>query len=417
MLDSVSDTIAQKFYELKLEHEALVEAISQFNKFRIDRKHKATLLTKKEQNLVELRKVQFEISQELVTTNIFKMKNNWFIIGQQKGKKRDFFLMGLKDEITKEEVEDVLQGKLVSNAGAKLKNLRDKRKYTNHRKEISERAKEILFSLCEDKKLETFQTTDGFLFVTEHAFLRWEERVLKNKKKSLSKELKLQREQEIRKVFSRSKKVYFQERTGRTYFLDDETMILFCVQDNTIISLWINEYGFSSEKINREITYMQLNYLKEIKGEIEKLKEQNNEKREKINKEKEEVLSTITSMEKELEELKRKTDALKHNIATSKNIINTKKMEEDKLKKDEQNKFNELKKEEAVLFSKFTADIGEDLEEKTKEAILASVGIAQSKKKIFDSVKIKTEKEIVEPLRGFLEELSIIETTNKDFRS
>ena len=422
MLDSISEIVAERFYRLKLEHEAIVESMSQFSKYRITRNKKATLLTQKEQNLTELRKVKFEISQELVTTNIFKMKNNWFIIGQQKGKKRDFFLMGLKDEVTRDIVEDVFQGKLITNAGEKLKQYRDKKKYGEYRKEVANRAKEILLGLCEEKRLENSQTKDGFLFITEHAFLRWEERVVKEKKKTLTKELKTQREKEIREVFARAEKVYNQERTGRTYFLDKETMILFCVHDNTIISLWINDYGFSNEKINHEITLMQLAYLNDIKNELAQLREGNEKKKEKIKEENNNMLDSINSIENQIKSFEEQIKSLKEQISSTKKEICQKNKEIEGLKQEETDKFNQLKKEEAVLFSRFVADVGNGeitpnpqinhknnkkvmpnlLSELTmEEKLISSTSSEENKNYGFFCLEKKEEK---------------IEATNKDFR-
>ena len=94
------------------------------------------------------------------------------------------------------------------------------------------------------------------LAITEHAYLRWMQRVVGDGKHP-SKEQIIK---DIKKDFSGASFIYHKERDDTYFFLNKESMVVYCVKGKTLASLWKNEFGFADE-VNRATVFAQIDFL------------------------------------------------------------------------------------------------------------------------------------------------------------
>ena len=103
------------------------------------------------------------------------------------------------------------------------------------------------------------------LAITEHAYLRWMQRVVGDGKHP-SKEQVIK---DIKKDFSGASFIYHKERDDTYFFLNKESMVVYCVKGKTLASLWKNEFGFADE-VNRATVFAQIDFLIKEKDSFSK---------------------------------------------------------------------------------------------------------------------------------------------------
>ena len=131
------------------------------------------------------------------------------------------------------------------------------------------------------------------IHVTDHAIQRWRERILHQSDiTELDNASRKKYTEEVREAFKNAKLEYTELETNNNFYLNHDSMILFCACGNVIISLWVNDFGFSYDEINHLITLKQFEYLRKYQKEVY-------EQRDSLNKEVEVVNDELKSLEEE----------------------------------------------------------------------------------------------------------------------
>ena len=189
------------------------------------------------------------------------------------------------------------------------------------------------------------------LAITEHAYLRWMQRVVGDGKHP-SKEQVIK---DIKKDFSGANFIYHKERDDTYFFLNKESMVVYCVKGKTLASLWKNEFGFADE-VNRVIVFAQIDYL---------IKEKNS-----FSKEHGRLLGLISQNNVSCESAKTEIAGIKAEIERLNSVVQERESfieqtkEENKLLLNRSKELDEkLAKQENILFKKFSANFDHEEED------------------------------------------------------
>ena len=201
------------------------------------------------------------------------------------------------------------------------------------------------------------------LSITQHAYLRWIQRVIGNTEIPSKEEIL----QNIKKDFSEAGFIYHKERDNTFFFLNKESMVIYCVKGKKLASLWKNDFGFSQE-VNKAIVFKQVEHLA-------------NEK-ERISLETKRMLGLVNqsnldcnSANMEIQEMKAEIERLKTAIQEREAFVVEKVEEKENLLAQTKELDRELLKEESILFKKFTASFGDD--EEDDEVDLSEVDVIE----------------------------------------
>ena len=189
------------------------------------------------------------------------------------------------------------------------------------------------------------------LAITEHAYLRWMQRVVGDGKHP-SKEQVIK---DIKKDFSGANFIYHKERDDTYFFLNKQSMVVYCVKGKTLASLWKNEFGFDDE-VNRVIVFAQIDYL---------IKEKNS-----FSKEHGRLLGLISQNNVSCESAKTEIAGIKAEIERLNSVVQERESfieqtkEENKLLLNRSKELDEkLAKQENILFKKFSANFDREEED------------------------------------------------------
>lgn len=345
MLDSINEKTEQEFFELKTKLSAINLAIKNAQRLKFDRSKISTLYSMKANVITEKKKKEFEALTELVTKDITLLSNGWMAIAYFKGNKqtsRQLFLTPLKDNISSSHVANILNKNSSRQPQEILKPFLDEQKLTLYRLQVNNRAIEILQSMIMEDNKENNRE-----IVTAHAFRRWCERILDGiNSNNLDVEGRKEILQKIHEDFSKATLKYSQDETGKDFYLNEKSMIIYCVKNHTIISLWKNDFGFSFEDINIDITLKQFDFINKKKQELKEGQNQLDEKIQSCNEVLEEYNEELEELKEEYQKLKEKIKKQEENIELEKNKIF-------KLTNEKINLEENLRKEEGILFKKF----------------------------------------------------------------
>lgn len=345
MLDSISNKTEQELFGLKTKLSAINLAIKNAQRLKFDRSKISSLYSMKANVIAEKKKKEFEALSELVTKDVTLLSNGWMAIAYFKGNKqtsRQLFLTPLRDNISSSSVTNILNKNSSRLPHEILRPFLDEQKLTVYRLQVNNRAIEILQSMIMEENKENDRE-----IITAHAFRRWCERILNEvNSNTLNVDERKQVLQEIHKDFSKAILKYSQEETGKDFYLNENSMIIYCVKNHTIISLWRNDFGFSFEDINIDITLKQFDFINKKKQEFKEGKVQIEDEIQSCN-------ECIETYNNELEELKEEYQKLKEKIKQKEEDIESEKTKilnfNNKKNKLEEN----LRKEEGILFKKF----------------------------------------------------------------
>ena len=159
------------------------------------------------------------------------------------------------------------------------------------------------------------------------------------------------------KSFVQSKLVYYKEETGSYYYLNYEDLILYVVtEDNIIATLWKNEFGFSSDEINRQITLLQLEKIQKTKNKFDKIKYKINKNISDCDREINDYQNKIKNVEKQINDLlEQKNDLIEQqNEVKDKNML---------LKQNLNDEYQILQKEENFILKPHRLVTVDDKEE------------------------------------------------------
>jgi hypothetical protein len=199
------------------------------------------------------------------------------------------------------------------------------------------------------------------LAITEHAYLRWMQRVVGDGKHP-SKEQVIK---DIKKDFSGANFIYHKERDDTYFFLNKESMVVYCVKGKTLASLWKNEFGFADE-VNRVIVFAQIDYL---------IKEKNS-----FSKEHGRLLGLISQNNVSCESAKTEIAGIKTEIERLNSVIQERESfieqtkEENKLLLNRSKELDEkLAKQENILFKKFSANFDREEEDLVDLTVIGTI--------------------------------------------
>ena len=211
------------------------------------------------------------------------------------------------------------------------------------------------------------------LAITEHAYLRWMQRVIGDGKHP-SKEQVIK---DIKKDFSGAGFIYHKERDDTYFFLNKESMVVYCVKGKTLASLWKNEFGFADE-VNRATVFAQIDFL---------IKEKNS-----FSKENGRLLGLISQNNVSCESAKTEIAGIKAEIERLNSIVQERESfieqtkEENKLLLNRSKELDEkLAEQENVLFKKFSANFDREEEDLVD---LTVIGTIEGEEDVMDKISI-----------------------------
>lgn len=211
------------------------------------------------------------------------------------------------------------------------------------------------------------------LAITEHAYLRWMQRVIKDGPPP-SKEQVIK---DIKKDFSGASFIYHKERDDTYFFLNKESMVVYCVKGKTLASLWKNEFGFADE-VNRATVFAQIDFL---------IKEKNS-----FSKENGRLLGLISQNNVSCESAKTEIAGIKAEIERLNSIVQERESfieqtkEENKLLLNRSKELDEkLAEHENVLFKKFSANFDREEEDLVD---LTVIGTIEGEEDVMDKISI-----------------------------
>ena len=211
------------------------------------------------------------------------------------------------------------------------------------------------------------------LAITEHAYLRWMQRVIKDGPPP-SKEQVIK---DIKKDFSGASFIYHKERDDTYFFLNKESMVVYCVKGKTLASLWKNEFGFADE-VNRATVFAQIDFL---------IKEKNS-----FSKENGRLLGLISQNNVSCESAKTEIAGIKAEIERLNSIVQERESfieqtrEENNLLLNRSKELDEkLAEQENVLFKKFSANFDREEEDLVD---LTVIGTIESEEGVRDKLSI-----------------------------
>lgn len=199
------------------------------------------------------------------------------------------------------------------------------------------------------------------LAITEHAYLRWMQRVVGDGKHP-SKEQVIK---DIKKDFSGASFIYHKERDDTYFFLNKESMVVYCVKGKTLASLWKNEFGFADE-VNRATVFAQIDFL---------IKEKDS-----FSKENGRLLGLISQNNVSCESAKTEIAGIKAEIERLNSIVQERESfieqskEENKLLLNRSKELDEkLAEQENVLFKKFSANFDREEEDLVDLTVIGTI--------------------------------------------
>ena len=211
------------------------------------------------------------------------------------------------------------------------------------------------------------------LAITEHAYLRWMQRVVGDGKHP-SKEQVIK---DIKKDFSGASFIYHKERDDTYFFLNKESMVVYCVKGKTLASLWKNEFGFADE-VNRATVFAQIDFL---------IKEKDS-----FSKENGRLLGLISQNNVSCESAKTEIAGIKAEIERLNSIVQERESfieqtkEENKLLLNRSKELDEkLAEQENVLFKKFSANFDREEEDLVD---LTVIGTIEGEEDVMDKISI-----------------------------
>ena len=310
------------FMESRFLYDAMTKAIARAKGYRLS----ATEYYPLSAELYKLSE-DYKTKKDLIiasqTTNVVDLGNGWIGLLYKKGKKTDICINPLTtngiEDITIDFVTDRLQEK--DEYDQFIHDHFNQEVLAKYKNDVLRKADEYLFQFFQyDDKINKNGTQ---YFLTLHCITRWDERINNgngkidaNKRKDIVKD--------IVKSFVQSKLVYYKEETGSYYYLNYEDLILYVVtEDNIIATLWKNEFGFSSDEINRQITLLQLEKIQKTKNKFDKIKYKINKNISDCDREINDYQNKIKNIEKQINDLlEQKNDLIEQqNEVKDKNML------------------------------------------------------------------------------------------------
>ena len=346
MLDTISENIGNQLFEAKLTLSAINLAMRNAKSLDFDSSKMARLTSYKTKIYNDKKALEFNALSELVTQDVDLLSNGWMAIAyykdNNKNSARQLFLTPLKN-ISVSEAIDVLNKNQNNISPQKLfKNYIDEQQINIYRLQVNNKAVSLLQSIIMEESKQQYKE-----IITAHAFKRWCERILNNlDSNSLSISERKKVLQDIHKDFSSAKLKYSQKETSKDFYLNEDSMIIYCVKKNTIISIWKNDFGFSCDDINASITLKQFEYINKKQNDVE---EENNNLSTEISN----IEETISNQKTILAQLKEELFLLKEKIEDKEQDIQLGQEQIKELKNKINQSKKDLMKEENILFKKF----------------------------------------------------------------
>lgn len=341
-IPKVCESKAELFMTCRKNNDAINKAVAKAKTLGFTNSECQPLIIEKMRIGTEFEEVKQKIMNEFLKCNIVELIDSWYaIICQEENGKQDILVIPFIPDNLQQIAFDFVKNK------AKAKNEYDQFIKANMNHESLDRYKiEILrrqdyylktFFSCTDKVIR-----DGVEHsITAHCIRRWNERI-RQASDDVCKENREEIVKELSYSFTHSLPVY-QNDDGQ-FFLNKDDMVFFVVgNDNSILSLWRNKFGFSCTEIDKIATLMQLEHTNNVKKEfceyqnkqnkvIAELEQQKKNRRETLKYLTEQIETLIALKNKKIDEQQN----IGEQIAQIKTDINKKRMN--------------LLKEEALLF-------------------------------------------------------------------
>src|SRR5574344_1470781 len=297
-----------KFMDIRFLREVVNKAILKAKSLGITENQ--PLIIKKLQAEQDYKDIYEQILGEFYNSNLVKFDDNWYGILSVNNKKSELTVVPLCENNLEEIYIDftVNKEKPRENYSQFIKENTNHEALDDYKNKILRKRDELLNTIfvCSDHIMK-----DGEKYlITSHCINRWEERI--NNKKT---KIKLNTHEiivkQLNSVFNKAKKVYTSETLNTNFYLDKKTMIFFAVSDeNVILTLWKNSYGFSDSHINDLTTMLQLEYIVKYKEKASKEQKKINSENEQLYKNYIELEDNITDIKKEIAKLQKKVNDL-----------------------------------------------------------------------------------------------------------
>lgn len=324
------------FMKIRFEYDSINKSIITAKQLGFTESDCYPLITDKLKILKQYKDLKNELIDLCIQCNLIKFEDSWLGIVCLSKNKKDLLVYPLYDKSIQNIIVDFTHERIQQrDECSKFVNKHiNYEKLDEYKNKVLRRRDEILNSF--------FDCTNSLLknnkqyMLTSHCIRRWNERI-ENSNEKVNNENREQIVISLSNSFKKAKLVYSGNVPETNFYLDYDLMIFYAVsKDNIILTLWKNNYGFSSEKINTISTLMQLDCVKHHKVKYKAIESKINEKNN-IYKENHQVLcNEIEKTQKYLDELCEKRNHLLSLINENNDILSA--------------AFVELSNEERLLF-------------------------------------------------------------------
>lgn len=321
----ISKKTIDDYWEARFLHDAINKAINKAKTLGFTEENCQPLIIEKLKIAKDYKDCTQEMIDSCISSNIIRINEDWYGIICMAGKKPTMIVYPLHQERINEIYVDFSFDKAKSREDYTqfVKDNMNHEVLNDYKNKVFRKQDEILnkFFNCTDHLDKNGKT----FLITSHCIQRWDERIEKGDGR-FQNEKRAEIVNRLMKSFKNAKFVYTSDSIGSNFYLDKNNMIFYAVSDdNIILTLWKNEYGFSDTKINNITTMLQLEYIKGCQNKLEKLRKKYDKVISSKEQEKEILLTNIELVNKKIEELlKQKEDLTAQKKALSDNIIQDK---------------------------------------------------------------------------------------------
>lgn len=268
----ISSKTLEDFWEARFLHDAINKAINKAKLLGFTEANCQPLIIEKLKVAKDFKDSTQEILDSCMNSNLVKFNESWYGIVCMIGKKASLMVCPLHPEHLDEIYIDFSsdKAKLKEEHSQFIKDNMNREVLDDYKNKIVRKQDEILnkFFDCTDHLIKEKQK----FLITSHCIQRWDERI-KHGNGKFKNDKRKGIVNSIIKSFLKAKFVYSSESIGSNFYLDKDNMVFYAVSDdNIILTLWKNDYGFTDEKINNITTMLQLKYITECQKKLYKAK-------------------------------------------------------------------------------------------------------------------------------------------------
>jgi len=261
----IDKKLKEQFWTARQNSDAISKTLSKAKSYGLTELECQPIIIKRFEIEKEFQDLKNQIIEECVISNVVDFENGWYGILTYEKSKTNLMVVPLKDVEIEGLFVDFNTGmaKTRNEYSQLIANKLDNETLFTYKNQILRRQDEFLkeFFGCENE----IQYEGQVYKLTSHCIRRWKERISQTES-DINLDNRNQIVEEITTSFKNSKLEYIGDNCNERFFLDKNLMVFFVVsEDNVIMSLWRNTYGFPHEDIDAASTLLVLERIKQTK--------------------------------------------------------------------------------------------------------------------------------------------------------